>query len=125
MTTKSVSIVIRFPCSLCGTRKIDFNSEELEYHVSRSIVEPNVQSNEYMVLQGFQMHQVTGCKNPVPKHQSKSMYQTTFEQWHDNDFGVCWKMDGETRRKALARCGNWDGCFFSYCNVKFVQHVNM
>ena len=47
--------------------KIDINTDSLEYHVSRTITTPTVQSNEYMILQGFEMHQITGRNNPVPK----------------------------------------------------------
>ena len=88
-------------------KNIDLNTDSLEYHVSRTITKPTVQSNEYMILQGFEMHQITGRNNPVPKQRSNSSYQTTFEQWHDSEFGIRWKMDDATRQKALARCGQW------------------
>ena len=35
--------------------KIDINSDDLDYHVSRTDVVPTVQHNEYMVMQGFKM----------------------------------------------------------------------
>ena len=32
---------------------------------------------------------------------------TSFEQWHDKEFGLTWKMDDEVKTEALARCGMW------------------
>ena len=98
--------------------KIDILSDDLDYHISRNEVEPMVQSNEYMVLQGFDMHRVAGRSNPVPRPRSVTgqrgfysrvlqNYQTTFEQWHNKEYGAVWKMDHKTRREALARCGMW------------------
>ena len=96
--------------------KIDILSDDLDYHVSRTGTKPDVQHNEYMVLQGFNMHRVTGQSNPVPRPRNSStsrrtqnpcQYQTSFEQWHDKEFGVTWKMDEEVRTEALVRCGMW------------------
>ena len=45
--------------------KIDLMTNDLDYHISRTITDPTVQSNEYFVLQGFEMHQVMGQNNQV------------------------------------------------------------
>ena len=99
--------------------KIDINSDALEYHVSRTITKPAVQSNEYMVFSGFEMHRVVGGSNPVPKRRNtntarRGQYDRiredihkTFNEWHDKEFGLIWKMNDDVRRKALARCGMW------------------
>ena len=99
--------------------KIDINSDALEYHVSRTITKPAVQSNEYMVFSGFEMHRVVGGSNPVPKRRNtntarRGQYDRiredihkTFNEWHDKEFGLIWKMNNDVRRKALARCGMW------------------
>ena len=98
--------------------KIDLMTNDLDYHISRTIIDPTVQSNEYFVLQGFEMHQVTAQNNQVPRPRSvrtpRGAYarlfqnnQTNYDQWHNKEYGVVWKMDNETRREALGRCGVW------------------
>jgi hypothetical protein len=100
--------------------KIDINSDDLDYHVSRTDVVPTVQHNEYMVMQGFKMHRVIGQSNPVPRTRAttdasrRSQYArqrqnntTSFQQWHDKEFGLTWKMDDEVKTEALAKCGMW------------------
>ena len=47
--------------------KIDTESDALEYHVSRTITEPGVQNNEYLICSGFEMHRVVGGSNPNPR----------------------------------------------------------
>ena len=46
--------------------RIDIDSDELNYHVSRTITAPAVQRNEYTICTGFEMHRVVGDNNPVP-----------------------------------------------------------
>ena len=33
--------------------------------------------------------------------------QKTFNEWHDNEFGLVWKMDENDRKESLAKCGMW------------------
>ena len=99
--------------------KIDLNSDELDYHISRTITKPAVQSNEYMIYSGFEMHRVVGDSNPVPRRRNTNTARQgqydrirqdihkTFNDWHDKEFGLVWKMDSDVRSKALARCGMW------------------
>ena len=45
--------------------KIDINSDQLNYHVSRTITKPAIQNNEYMIYSGFEMHRVVCVCNLV------------------------------------------------------------
>ena len=71
-----------------------------------------VQNNKYLIPLRFEMHQMLGEKNSVPKLRtsttrsdaSRSSLNNTkrIEDWHDKEYGVVWKMDDELRRTALA-----------------------
>jgi hypothetical protein len=82
----------------------------LEYHLSRVDTTPVIQNSRTFIPLHFEMHQVIGRVNPVPKlristrpsGQDNASYQTTFERWHDREFGMRWKMDEEVRITALA-----------------------
>ena len=99
--------------------KIDINSDQLNYHASRTITKPAIQSNEYMIYSGFEMHRVVGDSNPVPRRRnsnkarreqydrSRQDIHKTFNEWHDAEFGVVWKMDEEVQVMALHRVGMW------------------
>lgn len=113
--------------------RIDVNSRELNYHISRTLVKPFVQSNYYFVHGGFDMHCTTrgGGGNPVPKERSTTRggrrrsattsttslgdyarprqdNQTSFEAWHDKEYGLVWKMDHSTYELALSRVGEYE-----------------
>ncbi len=89
--------------------KIDLSSDDLDYHVSRTITKPTVQNNEYVVCSGFQMHRVVGSSNPVPRRQKAigRSNERNYNDWHDREFGVVWKMDDKIRSRALSKCGMW------------------
>ena len=97
--------------------KIDVNSDACDYHVSRTITTPQIQSNRYLIHSGFDMHRVIGSSNPVPRSRprsaraTRSIYdcplqnlQTSVENWHDREYGIVWKMDDSVRSTALSRC---------------------
>ena len=82
-----------------------------EYWVSRTETIPIVQNNKYLIPLGFEMHQMLGEKNSVPKLRtstrsdlSRSFLNNTkrIEDWQDKEYGIIWKMDDELRRTALA-----------------------
>ena len=64
--------------------KIDVNSDVLDYHVSRDMATPMIQTNRYFICGGFDMHRQKGHSNPVPRlrkstinesRKSKSVYK--------------------------------------------------
>ena len=98
--------------------KIDLNSEELDYQISRDIREPVIQNNRCLVHAGFEMHRMNGRSNPVPKQRTstresggtystaKRGNQTSYHDWHDKEFGIEWRMDKVDRVSALSRLSN-------------------
>jgi len=91
--------------------QINVMSDDHEYWVSRTETQPIVQHNKYLIPLRFEMHQMLGEKNSVPKLRtstrsdaSRSYLNNTkrIEDWHDKEYGVVWKMDNELRRTALA-----------------------
>ena len=66
----------------------------------RTIAAPAVQSNEYTICTGFEMHQVVGDSNPVPRRinmnkahrgqydRSIQDIQKKYNEWHDIEFGL-------------------------------------
>ena len=42
----------------------------LEYHIDRENPRPIVQSNRYLILAGFKMHQIIGSSNRVPRQRT-------------------------------------------------------
>ncbi|KAL7534418.1 hypothetical protein ACHAXR_005863 [Thalassiosira sp. AJA248-18] len=105
--------------------KIDIDSDSLDYHVSRTVTEPIVQSNRYYIYGGFEMHRTVGASNPVPKLRTSKRSkrtgsttsneyarptlnnQTSDEDWHDTEYGLKWKMDNMVRVKGLSLCNMW------------------
>lgn len=101
--------------------KIDVNSVAFDYHASRTITTPQIQSNRYLIHSGFDMHRVIGSSNPVPRSRPRSAragrsrgrgvydppiqnLQTSNENWHDREYGLVWKMDECVQWTALSRC---------------------
>ena len=69
----------------------------------------------YLTPLGFEMHQMLGEKNSVPKLQTstrsdafRSSLNNTkrIEDWQDKEYGIVWKMNDELRRTALTLCIN-------------------
>eukprot|EP00984_Skeletonema_dohrnii_P017124 scaffold7728_cov75-Skeletonema_dohrnii-CCMP3373.AAC.2 len=104
--------------------KIDLNSTEPKYHVSRTITKPQVQSNQLLLHTGFAMTQLRGDNNPVPKSRPASERrrrettataslgeyarprqnnQRSSESWHDKEYGIVWEMTETDRDYALGR----------------------
>ena len=52
--------------------KIDVNSDESKYHVSRTITVPQVQNNQLLLHAGFEMHRLRGESNSVPRSRPTS-----------------------------------------------------
>ena len=90
--------------SICvqGYEKIDVNSRELTYRVSRMINKPQVQSNYYLVHSGFVMHEMNDRANPVPRLRSVTHNRN---DWHRNECRFNWTMDNQVRQDALSKCG--------------------
>ena len=114
-------------------KRIDINSRELNYNISRTLVKPFIQSNYYFVHGGFEMHCTTRGGNTVPRERSTTRggrsrsattsttttsvgdyarprqdNQTTFEAWHNKEYGLVWKMDNSTYELALSRVGEYE-----------------
>ena len=104
--------------------KIDMNSDEPKYHVSRIITKPQVQSNQLLLHTGFEMRQLLEDSNPVPKSRPASERrsrvttasaglgeyarprqnnQRSRESWHDKEYGIVWEMTETDRDYALGR----------------------
>ena len=87
-------------------------SDRREYLVSTLKVEPMVQNNRYLIPIEVTMHQMLGQPNPVPRLQTSSRGGVTrsaagtrrFEEWHNKELEIIWKMDLELRRLALSPC---------------------
>ena len=92
--------------------KINVMSDRLEYLVSTSEVEPMVQNNRYLIPIKVTMHQMLGQRNPVPRLRMSSRGGAAcsdagnrrFEEWHNKELEIVWKMDLELRRLALSSC---------------------
>ena len=82
--------------------KIDINSRGLNYRASRSISDPQIQSNFYLIYAGFVMHEMSGGVNLVPKLRSVARRQNN---WHSKEIRFKWKMDDCVRDAALSKCG--------------------
>ena len=105
--------------------KIDVNSDEPKYHVSRTITVPQVQNNQLLLHTGFKMHQLRGESNPVPRSRPASARrqssqsssaaslgdyarpyqnnQSSSESWHDKEYGIVWEMTEADRDFALGQ----------------------
>ena len=70
--------------------KIDLNGRELHYRVSRSITEPQVQSNYYLVQTNFGMTEINSRVNIVPRLRSTATRNRS--AWHTKEMRcVCGK----------------------------------
>ena len=101
--------------------KIDVNLDVLDYHVSRDMATPMIQTNRYFICGGFDMHRQKGHSNPVPRlrkstmnesRKSKSVYKQprtdlkkSGKTWHNKEFGLVWRMDKVDREAAIAKVG--------------------
>ena len=91
---------------------IGIGEDDLDYQLSRTDTCPVVQSNKYLIPIEVQMHRLIGRINTVPKLRmsarqgggTNASYQTSFEEWHDIEFGLKWRMDKEFRDTALFLC---------------------
>ena len=91
-------------------KTIGSGNDVLDYQLSRTDTCPVVQSNKYLIPIEVQMHRLTGRPNPVPKlrmsarqgGEANASYQTSFEEWHDIEFGLKWRMDKELRDTAFS-----------------------
>jgi hypothetical protein len=104
--------------------KMNLNSNEPKYHVSRTITKAQVQSNQLLLHTGFDMKQLIGDNNPVPKSRPASERrrretsataslgeyarprqnnQRSRESWHDKEYGIVWEMTERDRDYALGQ----------------------
>ena len=104
--------------------KMNLNSNEPKYHVSRTITKAQVQSNQLLLHIGFDMKQLIGDNNPVPKSRPASERrrretsataslgeyarprqnnQRSRESWHDKEYGIVWEMTERDRDYALGQ----------------------
>ena len=83
--------------------KIDLNARELHYRVSGSITEPQVQSNYDLVRTNFEMNEMSGRVNAVPRLRSAATRNRN--AWHTKEMGLVWEMDRSVRHHALSKCG--------------------
>lgn len=93
--------------------KIDLNSDELKYHVSRDITEPQVQNNQLLLHSGLKLTRLHGDSNPVPRSRQASSAtlgdyapprqnnQSSYASWHNVEYGIVWEMAEEDRDFAL------------------------
>ena len=82
--------------------KIDLNTSELNYWVSRTKNMPQVQSKFYSVYAGFEMSEKNGRMNLVPRFRLAARNK---HNWHNKEFRSVWKMDDNSRQEALSKCG--------------------
>jgi len=82
--------------------KIDLNATDLTYRVSREINKPQVQSNFYLVYVNFNMHEIMGRINLVPRLRSVAHNRNN---WHRQETSFKWQMDSSVRQAALSKCG--------------------
>ena len=82
--------------------KIDINSSELTYRASSTINKPQVQSNFYLLYVNFDMHEMNGQTNTVPRLRSVANNR---DNWYVKERRFKWQMDKNDRQAALAKCG--------------------
>ena len=93
-------------------KNVGTGADVLYYRLSRTDMSPVVQSNKYLVPVEVHMHRILGRSNPVTKlrmsarqgGEANASYQSSFEAWHDKEFGLKWRMDKELRDKVLSLC---------------------
>ena len=106
--------------------KMDVNSDECKYRVNGTLP-PSVQNNQLFLHTGFKMQQLLGDSNPVARSRpgsdrqqrttaaaSSSLgeyarprrnNQSSYETWHDKEYGIVWEMAEQDRDFALGRRG--------------------
>ncbi|KAL7490747.1 hypothetical protein ACHAWT_000278 [Skeletonema menzelii] len=104
--------------------KIDLNSDERKYRVNGTNA-PSVQNNQLLLHTGLKMQQLTGEPNPVARSRpgsgrqqraaatassSLGAYapprqnnQSSYESWHDKEYGIVWEMTKADRDYALSK----------------------
>ena len=82
--------------------KIDLNAQKLSYRVSRTITKPQVQSNFYLLCVDFNMHEMNGRINLVPRLRAAAQNRN---HWHVQETRLKWQMDDSVRQAALYKCG--------------------
>ena len=82
--------------------KIDLNAGDLTYRVSREINKPQVQSNFYLLYVNFNMHEIMGRINLVPRLRSVAHNRSNL---HRQETSFKWQMDSSVRQAALSKCG--------------------
>ena len=81
--------------------KIDVNANDLEYRVSKSITEAQIQSQQDLIYAGFVMHQKDACGiNRVPRLRNNRVD----ESWHRRELRIVWIMDAVVREESLSKC---------------------
>ena len=106
--------------------KMDLNSDERKYRVNGTM-RPSVQNNQLLLHTGLKMQQLLGDSNPVARSRpgsdrqqrttaaaSSSLgeyarprrnNQSSYETWHDKEYGIVWEMAEQDRDFALGRRG--------------------
>ena len=106
--------------------RMDVNSDECKYRVNGTLP-PSVQYNQLFLHTGFKMQQLLGDSNPVARSRpgsdrqqrtteaaSSSLIeyarprrnnQSSYETWHDKEYGIVWEMAEQDRDFALGRRG--------------------
>jgi len=96
ISTNEVAIFVQW------YEKIDINSSELTYRASSTINKPQVQSNFYLLYVNFDMHEMNGQTNTVPRLRSVANNR---DNWYVKERRFKWQMDKNDRQAALAKCG--------------------
>ena len=81
---------------------IDLNSRDLNYCVSRAINKPQVQSNLYLLYVNFNMHEMNGRINLVPRLRLVAQNRNN---WHRQETSFKWQINNSVRQAALSKCG--------------------
>ena len=99
--------------------KIDLDSEDLDYHISRHETHPIVQRSRSLLHAQFDIPRMIGRDNPVPRHRERratsqavslgeyyyptTNFQSSVTGWHDREFGSQYKMEAFDQAQALQR----------------------
>jgi len=100
------------------------NSDERKYRVNGTLA-PSVQNNQLLLHTGLKMQQMLGDSNPVARSRpgsdrqrrttaaaSSSLReyarprqnnQSSYESWHNREYGIVWEMTESDRDFALSR----------------------
>ena len=82
--------------------KIDLNTRDLTYRVSMAINKPQVQSNFYLLYVSFNMHEINGRINLVPRLRSVAHNRNNC---HRKETSLKWQMGISVRQATLSKCG--------------------